>query len=69
MQFVQLIIYDIHRTGTFVVEFLHKRKRSWSASEQAGLGATLVNPVFIEESKEEKTWSSNLWRHKKHRRM
>jgi hypothetical protein len=55
MQFVQMIIHDIYRIGTYVVEFLCRRlsRRSWCARKQIGQGATLVDPVFIEESEED----------------
>jgi hypothetical protein len=53
MQFAQMIIRNIYRTGTFVVEFLHKSRRSWHAKERTRLKATLVDLVFIEESEED----------------
>ncbi len=48
MQFVQMIIHEIYRTRTFVVEFLHKSK-SQHVRKQTRPGATLINPMFIEE--------------------
>jgi hypothetical protein len=42
MQFAQTIIHNIYRTRTFVVEFLHKSRRSWHAREWTRLRATLV---------------------------
>jgi hypothetical protein len=53
MQFAQIIIHDIYEIGTSTVEFLHKSKRSWCAREQTKLGVTIVDLVFIEESKED----------------
>jgi hypothetical protein len=32
---------------------LHRSKRSWHAKEQIGSRATLVDPMFIEDSEED----------------
>jgi hypothetical protein len=53
MQFAQTIIHDIHRIGTYAIDFLHKSRRSWCVKDQIRLGATLVDPV-IKELKENK---------------
>lgn len=37
MQFVHLIIPDIYGSGTSIVEFLHRCRKGWNSSEQAGL--------------------------------
>jgi hypothetical protein len=52
MQFAQMIIHNIYRTGTFTYEFLCKSRRSWCVGEQTRLGATSIDPVFIEELEE-----------------
>lgn len=49
MQFVQMIIHDINRIGTSIVEFLHKSRIFWRANAQIGLGVTSVEQMFIEE--------------------
>jgi hypothetical protein len=49
-----MIIHDIYNTITSTIEFLHKSISSWRARKQIGLGATLVDLVFIEGSKEDK---------------
>jgi predicted nuclease with TOPRIM domain len=36
MQFALMIIHDIYKIRTFVVEFLRRHKISWHASEQEG---------------------------------
>jgi hypothetical protein len=48
-----MIIHDIYTTRTFAIEFLCRSKRHWFAKEQTGPGATSVDLVFIEESKED----------------
>jgi hypothetical protein len=48
-----MIIHDIYKIGTSVVEFLHISKRSWCAREQTKPRVTLVDPVFIKESEED----------------
>jgi hypothetical protein len=53
IQFAQIIIQDINITRTFAVEFLCKSKRCWCARRQIGLGATSIDLVFIEESKDD----------------
>ncbi len=50
---MQTIIQDINTIGTFEVEFLHKSKRCWHAREHIRPRATLVDPLFIEESEED----------------
>jgi len=54
-----MIIHDIYRTKTFVVEFLHSRK-SWCARKQTRPRATLVDPMFIEKSEEDKVVEQHL---------
>jgi hypothetical protein len=51
--FAQTIIQDIHTIGTFVVDFLHRSRQCWRAREQTRLGATSIDLVCIEESKED----------------
>jgi hypothetical protein len=47
-----MIIHDIYRIGTSIVEFLHRSRKSWCAREQTRPRATSINPVFIEELEE-----------------
>ncbi len=54
IQFVQIIIQEIDITGTFAVEFLCRSRRHWRAKEHTGPGITSIDPLFIEESKEDK---------------
>jgi hypothetical protein len=49
-----MIIQDINTTKTFIVEFLHRSKQHWCARRETGPKATSINPVCIEESKEDK---------------
>jgi len=42
-------IQDIDTTRTSVVEFLCTSRRHWCARKQTKLGATLVDPMFIEK--------------------
>jgi hypothetical protein len=58
MQFVQMIIHDICKTRTSIVEFFCKSKRSWHARESTGPKVTSVNPIFIE------VWSITLWKNR-----
>jgi hypothetical protein len=53
IEFMQIIIHDIDRSKTFAVGFLHKSKRHWHANAYTGLGATLVDQMFIEELEED----------------
>jgi hypothetical protein len=53
MKFVHPIIQDIYRSGTSVLEFLRRHRRSWSSSEQGGLRTTPVGPLYIQESYKE----------------
>jgi hypothetical protein len=53
MQFTHIIIQNIYKTGTFVVEFLRYYRRGNSSSVQAGLKATLMDPVNIEDLEED----------------
>jgi hypothetical protein len=52
---VYTIIQDIYKFGTSAIEFLHKCRRGWSSNEQVGSGATLVDPMYIEELEEDKS--------------
>ncbi len=54
IQFVQMIIQDIDTTGTSKIEFSHRSRRRWCARKQTGLGVTSIDPMCIEESKEDK---------------
>ncbi len=60
MQFAQTIIHDIYIIGTFVIQFLHKSKRSWHAKEQTILRTTLVDPMFIEDSEEDEAMEQDF---------
>ncbi len=53
IQFVQMIIHDIDTIGASIVEFLCRSRRCQRVREHTRPGATLVNLVFIEESKED----------------
>jgi hypothetical protein len=33
MKFAQTIIHDIHRIGTYAIDFLHKNRRSWCVKD------------------------------------
>jgi hypothetical protein len=46
---VQMIIHDIDRIGTSIINFLHRSRIRWRASAQIGLGVTSVELMFIEE--------------------
>jgi hypothetical protein len=50
-----MIIQNMDITGTFVVEFLRRSRQCWCARKQTRLGVTSIDPVYIEESKEEGT--------------
>jgi len=52
IQFAQTIIQDIDTIGISIVEFLCRSRRRWHAKERIGLGATLVDLMFIEESED-----------------
>ncbi len=55
IQFVQTIIQDIDTIGkSHEVEFLCKSKKCWLTKEHKGPKATLVDSIFVEESKEDK---------------
>ncbi len=60
MQFSQTIIHNIYRTKTLAIEFLCRSKRNWHAKEHIGLGVTLVDLVFIEESEEDKAMEQHV---------
>ncbi len=49
-----MIIQDIDIFGTSAIEFLRRSKRHWRVREQIRLGVTLIDPVFIEDSEEDK---------------
>jgi len=49
-----MIIHDIDMTRRSIVEFLCISKRRWCVRKQIRLGATLIDLMFIEESKENK---------------
>ncbi len=51
-----MIILKIDTTETFIVEFLHKNRRRWHARKYTWLGVTLIDPMFIEESEEKKSY-------------
>jgi len=53
MQFAHMIIQNIYKTRTFVIEFLRRCKTGWSSSVQARLIATSMDAVNIKESKED----------------
>ncbi len=53
MQFAQVIIHDIYKIELFVVKFLCRHRKSWSGTNQVGLGATLVDSVYIKKLKED----------------
>jgi hypothetical protein len=48
-----MIIQNIYKTRTSVIEFLRRCKRGWSSSVQARLIATSMDAVNIKESKED----------------
>jgi hypothetical protein len=48
------IIQDIFKSKTSIVEFLHKCRRGWSSSEQAGPKITSLALVYIAKSVEDK---------------
>ncbi len=54
IQIAQMIIRDIYMTRRFAVEILRRSNKHWCVREQTKLRVTLVNPMFIEESKENK---------------
>jgi len=47
IQFAQMIIQDINITKTFVIKFLHKRKKRWHPKKQTKLRTTLIDLMFI----------------------
>jgi hypothetical protein len=49
-----MIIQDIDTIGKSEVDFLCKSKKCWLTREHKGPKATLVDSIFIEESKEDK---------------
>jgi hypothetical protein len=55
IQFAKTTIQDIDITGTYVVEFLRKSKRHWHARKPTRPRITSIDPVSIEESKEDET--------------
>ncbi len=59
-----MIIHDIDMTRRSIVEFLSISKRRWCVRKQIRLGATLVDLMFIEESKENKVVEQHLWKHR-----
>jgi hypothetical protein len=60
IQFAHMIIHDINAISTFVVEFLRRNIRCWYVRKQMGLGATLVDLVFIKESKKGKAMEQHF---------
>jgi len=54
IQFMHTIIQDIFKSKTSIVEFLHKCRRGWSSSEQAGPKITSLALVYIAKSVEDK---------------
>ncbi len=53
IQFTQIIIQDIDTTRTSTIEFLRRSRGCWRAKVQTRPQATLIDPVCIEESKED----------------
>ncbi len=60
IQFAQMIIRDINRTRTSVIEFLRKSKRYWRPKEQTRPRATSIDSVFIEESKDDEAMEQHF---------
>jgi len=50
---MQIIIQVINTIGTSTIEFLCKSKQHWHAREHTRPRATLIDPMCIEESKED----------------
>jgi hypothetical protein len=53
MQFAHIIIQDLCRTKTSAIEFLRIHKKGWNSSVQVGPIPTSVDPVNIENLKED----------------
>jgi hypothetical protein len=54
IQFAQVIIRDVNTTRTSVIEFLRKSKRYWRPKDQTRPRTTSIDPMFIEEPKDDK---------------
>ncbi len=50
---MHMIIHDIDMIITFVIKILHRSRKRWRAREQIRPRITLVDLVFIEESKKD----------------
>ncbi len=53
IQFAQTIIHNINMIESSIVEFMRKSKIRWCARGQTRPKATSIDPMFIEESKED----------------
>jgi hypothetical protein len=55
MQFAHYIIQDTYKLGTYVVEFLRRRKKGWSSSKQICPRVILMDLVYIQKLDEEES--------------
>jgi hypothetical protein len=54
IQFTQTIIQHIDTIGRSTIEFLHRNRQCWHAKVQTRPQVTSIDPMCIEESKEDK---------------